>query len=72
MIDYICEHCLRFIESEEDIDSLSCPYCRRPADRLPELTDDEKDMLERTKSPEFIDRIMRGERPLTDPTTFAN
>jgi hypothetical protein len=38
---------------------------------LPELTPEEKEAMNKIPA-DFIDRIFRGERPITDPTTFAN
>lgn len=38
---------------------------------LPELTEEERKAME-SLGPDFIERVLRGERPITDPTTFAN
>lgn len=62
-------------------DAYACPTCganNYPSDEpipsladLPELTEEERKAME-SLGPEFIERILRGERPVTDPTTFAN
>jgi hypothetical protein len=38
---------------------------------LPELTPEERAAMNAIPA-DFIDRLLRGEHPLTDPTTFAN
>ncbi len=52
-----------------------CPTCEDyndfMADDLPELTDEERAAMN-ALPPEFIERCLRGERPVTDPKTFAN
>ena len=54
-----------------------CPLCYgggirvEDGDVLPQLNAAEKAAME-SLQPDFVDRIIRGERPVTDPTTFAN
>ncbi len=62
-----CLRCARVVDATADD---CCPACGEPL--LPELTDEEKATADRLCGPEFIDRVLRGERPITDPTTFAN
>ncbi len=40
-------------------------------DDLPELTTEERAAMDSLPA-DFIERIIRGERPVTDPDTFAN
>jgi hypothetical protein len=40
-------------------------------ERLSELTEEERAAMNALPA-DFIERILRGERPVTDPTTFAN
>lgn len=75
----ICAECDAAYEMMTD--AYACPVCgvnNYPIDEpipsladLPELTDEERKAME-SLGPDFIERIIRGERPVTDPDTFAN
>jgi hypothetical protein len=60
-LDAIIVSCLRCPDDDGDLDT----------DRLPELTDEDRAAMD-ALGPDFIDRLLAGERPLGDPGTRAN
>ncbi len=72
-----CERCGRWFQPPNNTTPRLCPVCEDyedwlEKDDLPELTPEEHKAIKDRIQPDFIERIIRGERPLTDPDTFAN
>ncbi len=62
-MDWFCDDCLNFQELPGP-----CVLCGEETALLPELTDEERAYMNKTLGPPEV----FGERPVTDPTTFAN
>jgi hypothetical protein len=64
----VCKTCGLWARDAADRLEDHHPLC---PDQLPELTAEERAAMDGLPK-DFLLRIFRGERPVTDPTTFAN